>query len=880
MLFGLTDSSLLAAFDPIGFLQSLWPYLKLALGFSLVIFVHEMGHFLAAKWAKVKVDQFAIGFGQALVSYRQGLGWRFGSSYEEMINRIDGYLLERGTITRSVDPKKKYEREPTDIERDDAARALGISETEYRLNWLPLGGYVKMMGQEDFVVDKSGELKVKEDSNSFTNKTIGQRMVIVSAGVIMNLIFAAIAFTIIMMVGIETPPAVIGPIMPDSPASRAGLQTGDRVTAINGDEIKSYTDLMNAVVLSGSGEELTLDVLRNGKMVEPRPRLYPEYKTAASRRQIGILPGMSRRVRMVGLTKPEHLRADELHPKDEFYKLALPGGEQKEFQDLGVFMRAIHAARGNPVSVIVKRPKNPAAVTDEDLFRDKPIESTETEVKVGAMWTLLEETPGNVETKSLLGLVPRLTLYYAFKSFETAGAQEGDVVRKIGNVEHPTRAEFDAAITESEGKGVPIEVVRADEPNKGLPAPAIRSIVEHRGKLIQTALTDPKKAAEEITSLAATAGLNDKEHEALNTALAGQDDAAKLIRWLDEIDVHTLKPIEAKAPFALIKKTKPAIDAQVEHFDESQIVVAEVVTSIAGRPSPAHTAGIPAGAIIMRVNDTPVSRWYELTEQFRTHSGEQVTIGYRVGAKSVETKLTVPDSITAALKLPEGTRITRIDGKTHATIQLGEEKTINSPLPDWRAVRQILKDSVGRTVKVDYVTADAVKGSGEFAVTADNVDPWLSRVNYFALAAFSCVNLQERIVESNPINAAIAGFKRAYDSTVSVIQSLRHVVITREVGTENLSGPVGIVRMGGQVAESGWTNLLMFLGMISANLAVINFLPMPIVDGGLFLFLVLEKLRGEPVSIKTQIVTQLVGIALIATLFILVTYQDILNWIS
>jgi regulator of sigma E protease len=65
-----------------------------------------------------------------------------------------------------------------------------------------------------------------------------------------------------------------------------------------------------------------------------------------------------------------------------------------------------------------------------------------------------------------------------------------------------------------------------------------------------------------------------------------------------------------------------------------------------------------------------------------------------------------------------------------------------------------------------------------------------------------------------------------------------------------------------------------------ANLAVINFLPMPIVDGGLFLFLVMEKIRGEPVSIKTQIATQLIGIALIATVFILITYQDILNLIG
>ena len=85
---------------------------------------------------------------------------------------------------------------------------------------------------------------------------------------------------------------------------------------------------------------------------------------------------------------------------------------------------------------------------------------------------------------------------------------------------------------------------------------------------------------------------------------------------------------------------------------------------------------------------------------------------------------------------------------------------------------------------------------------------------------------------------------------------------------------------GTKVADTGMLNLLWFLGLISANLAVINFLPLPIVDGGLFLFLCLEKIRGEPVSIKTQVATQLIGIALIITVFLLVTYQDILHWVT
>ena len=132
-----------------------WSYILLILGFSLVIFVHELGHFVAAKWAGVRVERFAIGFGKELLGFTRG-------------------------------------------------------ETRYSFNVLPFGGYVKMLGQEDFVVDKSGELKVKENPDSFTNKSIGQRMVIISAGVIMNLIFAVVFAAVAYRMGVPYEPCEIG----------------------------------------------------------------------------------------------------------------------------------------------------------------------------------------------------------------------------------------------------------------------------------------------------------------------------------------------------------------------------------------------------------------------------------------------------------------------------------------------------------------------------------------------------------------------------------------------------------------------------------------------------------------------------------------------
>src|SRR3954451_5173010 len=97
------------------------------------------------------------------------------------------------------------------------------------------------------------------------------------------------------------------------------------------------------------------------------------------------------------------------------------------------------------------------------------------------------------------------------------------------------------------------------------------------------------------------------------------------------------------------------------------------------------------------------------------------------------------------------------------------------------------------------------------------------------------------------------------------------------VPASNLMGPYGIVKAGAGFANRGTDWLIWFLAMISANLAVVNFLPLPIgvIDGGLFVFLIVEKIQGRPISPRVQNIAQMVGLALILSVFILVTIQDI-----
>ena len=97
------------------------------------------------------------------------------------------------------------------------------------------------------------------------------------------------------------------------------------------------------------------------------------------------------------------------------------------------------------------------------------------------------------------------------------------------------------------------------------------------------------------------------------------------------------------------------------------------------------------------------------------------------------------------------------------------------------------------------------------------------------------------------------------------------------VGVEQLRGPVGIIDLGAKILPKGLMVFIFFLGMISVNLAVLNFLPLPIVDGGLFLFLIYEKLKGRAPSVQFQNIATGVGLVLIGTVFIVTFYNDIMR---
>ena len=275
-------------FDP----EKILAFGGLVVGFGFIIFVHELGHFLVAKWVGIRCTQFAIGFGHAMVCWRKGIGLHRGTTEKEFERRVNEYLDGRlqgkfaeqsnqpdsesddaGETPAGEDKKSKPKYSSQQV--DEAATKLGLGETEYRLNWMPLGGYVKMLGQED--MDPAAR---SDDPRSYNNKSVGARMAVISAGVVMNLIFGLLFFIIAFMAGVAFPPNIVGRVTPNGPAHKVfaighdkdkeylGLRPGDKVIMIDDEPIEDFMDLQMAVGLSRGGTELKFTIVRKGQTLE------------------------------------------------------------------------------------------------------------------------------------------------------------------------------------------------------------------------------------------------------------------------------------------------------------------------------------------------------------------------------------------------------------------------------------------------------------------------------------------------------------------------------------------------------------------------------------------------------------------------------------
>lgn len=207
------------------------PVIAVILLLGALIFFHELGHFLVGKAFGIGVEIFSIGFGPIIASWQR-------------------------------------------------------SETNYRISLIPLGGFVKFYGSVPWE-----DVPPQMEGREFHRASVFARMCTVAAGPIANFLLAIVVLAMVGFHGIKQPPAVVGQILEDSPASRAGLEFQDKIVAINGKQINTWRDMQRAIEAS-PGESLVVRVERNSETIdlEMIPESVDDSELARQKGRIGISP--------------------------------------------------------------------------------------------------------------------------------------------------------------------------------------------------------------------------------------------------------------------------------------------------------------------------------------------------------------------------------------------------------------------------------------------------------------------------------------------------------------------------------------------------------------------------------------------------------------
>ncbi len=681
-----------------------WPLVILGLG--MVIFIHELGHFLVAKLCGVKCEKFFVGF--------------------------DIYGLKIS---------KKW------------------GETEYGIGILPLGGYVKMLGQDDnpykareemerakaakvqevagtVARDESAEEKAEQelaaekpqyDPRSYLAQSVPKRMAIISAGVIMNVIFAFVISVWAYGMGVDYQPAVVGDMVPGDPAWKADppLRPGDDIIDVNGIKQPRFVkDLRTQVIFADMAQGVPLVVQRPG---EPEPftvTVYPEKADNDYAPSIGLQPAASTRLAKKRPTLPGTPAADA--------KPAFLGGDQ------------IVAIDGEEVD---------SYATLTGLLANRANKSIEVTVERKA--DSKDQAPQRLNI--VVGPNPMQRLGLAMKMGEITAVRPGSPAQKAGL--KPGQRITRITISET-GEEVSLDPIVLPQALQNLVGKAVDVTVVGENNTVQTLKEVPLEA----------------------------------VAWSENV-------IREGAPMSA-----PVLGIAYRVLNR----VAEVLPG-----SPAAKSGL------LKPDD-------EITK----------------------IRFIQPDVDEEQLRL-----------RRDFSLDLGPEK------PNWPHAMYLLQASLPGT-KIELT----VKGQKEPVVlSSEPSDEYFVSQRGFSLESMTYVRKASSFSE-----AIYLGARETWESLTMVVQFLRKV--GRQISFEATGGPLSIFAVAGASAERGFSELLIFLAMLSANLAVINALPIPVLDGGHFLFLTLEGIRGKPVSERIFVACTYMGFMFLLSLMVLVMWMDIMKF--
>jgi len=766
-------------------------------GLGLVIFVHELGHFLAAKACDVYVKTFSIGFGPAL----PGCSFRWG-------------------------------------------------ETLYMVGALPLGGYVQMVGE--------GSEEEEENPRSFKKKTVFQRMLIISAGVVMNILFGLLCFLLVFRTqGLRQVDPTVWQVGSGGPAWKAGMRSGATVQTIGGKHVASFDDLRMEVALSRSGVPVDFK-LRQPDGTEETLSIAPERGAYQKNPVIGI-------AKNIGGTL-------ELIPKQPTGELTGP------------------YYPGSPASLIrlLPWPQGQLPTSWGETIADKSLEGM---------------TPAQVAEELAKGMVQSSGKALRVRMNPKEGGELEWPARGVtfndrvvamsdpANLSDPFQVspvrdytEWRNRLQALAGKPIVLELERKPEPEKGqkqaegpatrwlaLVPPAFRRVLPAR-------LTMGLVAALRNGSSAAQMGVLEGDKLTRLEVLTADDKPAAILDLVSgAVDPLSLPHQLRQKVAAAGKGAKVRVSLNREHkHQESKPLEAPLVLAWDERWSTSEESAlyqdsptsIPELGIAYRV-DTVVAM---APEKSQLKAGDRIErVALVPNPKLAEMKAKEPkegEKSAAAPAVPPAPKwvdlATRIRGAGKPTAgiepRLDQGAWLDDQIQDQRAgveARSELKLKIRRAGEDMEVTIQP---------GLDTDRPLVERGFFFQ------DDWHVEKAESLP-QALTMGWHQTRRWVQTIYMNIARI-FTRDISTDSLGGPIEIAAQAFSAAQDPLL-LVLFLGIISINLAVVNFLPIPLLDGGHMVFLLYEAVARRAPPPWVSAVANYAGLALILSLFAFVIYNDL-----
>jgi regulator of sigma E protease len=279
---------------------------------GLLIFVHEMGHFLVAKFFGVRVEVFSLGFGKKILKYKKG-------------------------------------------------------DTTYCLSLIPLGGYVKMFGD-----DPNAPIALEEQKYSFTHKPVSQRIGVVIAGPLMNFFFAILVLFVVALIGQNGRAPIIGDVIPGTSAYESGFRSGDQILSVAGQNIKTWDDFAKAMT-NYQGQPVSIQIQRenSNQLVEvtSTSQLVENPNILSLNKKIGEIEGITQTARapVVGVRTGSVAHKAGLRTGDLIRSVA--AHNVKYFRELD---NALVSQQGRPIVLEITRFKNLENDSSEKLAIQVP----------------------------------------------------------------------------------------------------------------------------------------------------------------------------------------------------------------------------------------------------------------------------------------------------------------------------------------------------------------------------------------------------------------------------------------------------------------------------------------------------------------------------